>query len=47
LQQVHRVEALDDQLAVLHHDLGLGVALELQVGLVAQDVQDLHVDLES
>ncbi|MCY1358643.1 hypothetical protein D9M69_451850 [compost metagenome] len=46
MQQVHRVELLDDQFALLDGHLGLRVALELQIGLVAQDVHHFHVDLE-
>ncbi|MNR63244.1 hypothetical protein D3C85_1854840 [compost metagenome] len=46
LQKVHWVELLNDQLFVLDSDLGMRVALEFQIGLVAQDVHHVDVDLE-
>lgn len=44
LHQVHGVERPDDQLAALADDLCLGIPLELQIGLVAEDIYDLDID---
>ena len=45
LQQVHRVERLDDEHSALDGDVGLGLAFELQFALVLQHIHDLDIHL--